>query len=63
MNLPIFAWSLFLLYVVVTAVLALRGMKKTTSLEGYAIGNKDMGPVLVGVTLASSVASTRKSCA
>lgn len=58
MNLPIFAWSLFLLYVVVTAVLALRGMKKTTSLEGYAIGNKDMGPVLVGVTLASSVAST-----
>jgi sodium/pantothenate symporter len=54
----VFAWGLFLTYVVVTSLLALRGMKKTTSLAGYAIGNKDMGPVLVGVTLASSVAST-----
>ena len=53
-----FAWSLFGLYAVVTAALALRGMSKTTSLKGYAIGNQDMNPVLVGVTLASSIAST-----
>jgi sodium/pantothenate symporter len=34
------------------------GMRKTKSLAGFAIGNKDMGPVLVGVVMASSIAST-----
>ncbi len=34
------------------------GMRKTTSLVGFAIGNRDMGPVLVGVVMASSIAST-----
>ncbi len=58
MSSAVFAWGLFSVYLVVTSLLALRGMKKTTTLEGYAIGNKDMGPFLVGVTLASSVAST-----
>lgn len=58
MSQTVFAWTLFLAYVVITSVLALRGLKKTTTLEGFAIGNKDMGPGLVGVTLAASVAST-----
>ena len=52
------AWALFVAYAVVTAVLALRGMRKTTTLKSFAIGDQDMGPVLVGVTLASSIAST-----
>ncbi len=54
----VFAWLLFSTYVVVTAGLALMGMRKTTTLKGFAIGNQDMGPILVGVTLASSIAST-----
>ncbi|MEO1339190.1 MAG: sodium:solute symporter family protein, partial [Myxococcota bacterium] len=58
MSATAFAWGLFVLYAAVTAVLALRGMAQTTSLKGFAIGNQDMGPVLVGVTLASSIAST-----
>ncbi|MCB9712228.1 MAG: sodium:solute symporter family protein [Myxococcales bacterium] len=33
-------------------------MRKTTSLAGFSVGNKDMGPVLVGVVMASSIAST-----
>ena len=52
------AWALFIAYAVITAALALWGMRKTTSLKGFAIGNQDMGPLLVGVTLASSIAST-----
>jgi SSS family solute:Na+ symporter/sodium/pantothenate symporter len=34
------------------------GMRKTSSAEGFAIGNKDMSPVLVGITLAASISST-----
>jgi SSS family solute:Na+ symporter/sodium/pantothenate symporter len=34
------------------------GMRKTKSLAGFAVGNKDMGPVLVGIVMASSIAST-----
>lgn len=52
------AWILFGIYLVATTGLALWGMKKTTDLAGFALGNKDMGPVLVGITLAAAVAST-----
>lgn len=34
------------------------GMRKTKSLAGFAVGNKDMSPVLVGIVMASSIAST-----
>jgi sodium/pantothenate symporter len=34
------------------------GMRKTTTLAGFSVGNKDMGPALVGVVMASSIAST-----
>ena len=53
-----FAWVLFIAYALVTSALALVGMRKTTTLKGFAIGEQDMGPMLVGVTLASSIAST-----
>ncbi len=52
------AWMAFGLYLAVTTWLAWRGMKKTTSLSGFALGNGDMGPLLVGITLAASIAST-----
>ncbi|HJL21497.1 MAG: sodium:solute symporter [Sandaracinus sp.] len=52
------AWLAFGAYLVITTGLALRGMRKTKSLAGFALGNGDMGPLLVGITLAASVAST-----
>lgn len=52
------AWSAFGVYLVLTTALAVRGMRKTTGLQSFALGNGDMGPLLVGVTLAASIAST-----
>ncbi len=54
------AWGAFGLYLLVTTGLAVRGMMKTTSgsIESFALGNRDMGPLLVGVTLAAAIAST-----
>ncbi len=52
------AWIAFGVYLAVTTGLALRGMKKTTGMASFALGNGDMGPLLVGVTLAAAVAST-----
>ncbi len=45
-------------YLGLLAWLGIAGMKKTTSLSSFAVGNKDMNPVLVGVAMASSIAST-----
>lgn len=52
------AWVVFGVYLVATTALALRGMTKTKDIAGFALGNRDMGPVLVGITLAASVASS-----
>jgi len=52
------AWLVFGLYVALTSALAWRGMKKTSDLEGFALGKRDMGPTLVGLTLAASIASS-----
>ncbi|MEM1025225.1 MAG: sodium:solute symporter family protein [Myxococcota bacterium] len=53
-----FAWVVFGVYIVATTLLALRGMRKTQDLAGFAIGGGNMGPILVGVTLAAAVSST-----
>jgi sodium/pantothenate symporter len=45
-------------YLVAVYWLSVLGMRKTKSLRSFAVGNKDMGPVLVGVVMASSIAST-----
>ncbi|MEM6994369.1 MAG: sodium:solute symporter family protein [Myxococcota bacterium] len=45
-------------YLVVLAWLGVAGMRRTKSLEGFAIGNRDMSPALVGVAMASSIASS-----
>lgn len=52
------AWVLFGAYALFTIVLSLRGMKKTQSFAGFALGNRDLGPVMVGITLAAAIAST-----
>lgn len=52
------AWSAFAAYVVVTLYLAWLGQRKTTTLESYAVGNRDMHPVVVGMALAASMTST-----
>jgi SSS family solute:Na+ symporter/sodium/pantothenate symporter len=51
-------WSLFLGYMIVTAVLAWMGHKKTGDMKTFAIGDGNMNPIIVGVTLAASIAST-----
>lgn len=58
MSAQAFAWVVFGAYLAVTTVLALRGMSKTQDLAGFAIGGGNMGPVLVGITLAAAVSST-----
>lgn len=52
------AWLGFGLYAAVTVFLAVRGMRKTKDLAGFALGNGDLGPILTGITLAAAIAST-----
>lgn len=52
------AWVAFGAYLVFTSLLAVRGMRKTTDIEGFALGKRDMGPVMVGVALAAAIASS-----
>ena len=51
-------WTLFLGYIAVTTYLAYLGHKKTKDLSSFAVGTRDMNPVVVGITLAASIAST-----
>ncbi len=51
-------WGLFLLYIFGTSWLAWQGHKKTGDLESFALGKGDMPAWVVGITLASSIAST-----
>jgi sodium/pantothenate symporter len=51
-------YGLLAVYLGIVYWLSWIGMRKTTTLAGFSVGNKDMGPVLVGVVMASSIAST-----
>lgn len=51
-------YGLLAVYLGVVYWLSFVGMRKTTTLAGFSVGNKDMGPALVGVVMASSIAST-----
>ncbi|MCX4244967.1 sodium:solute symporter family transporter [Paraliomyxa miuraensis] len=51
-------YGLLGLYLGVVYWLSWVGMRKTTTLAGFSVGNKDMSPGLVGVVMASSIAST-----
>ena len=52
-----FAWSLFVLYLAGTAWLGWQGYRKTTGFGSFAVGNRAMNPLVVGITLAASVSS------
>ena len=51
------AWILFCIYLLLTAWIGWRGQKRTSGFASFALGNKDVHPVFVGITLAASVAS------
>lgn len=58
MTTEVFKYSLTGGYVLLIYWLSWIGMRKTRDISGFAIGNKDMSPYLVGITLAASIAST-----
>ena len=58
MTPEIFKYALMGLYVVAVYWLSWIGMRRTRDLQGFTIGNKDMNPYLVGITLAASISST-----
>ena len=51
------AWALFAGYLIFTSWLAYLGHKKTEDLSSFALGKGDMHPVIMGVTLATAIAS------
>ncbi|MEZ4462180.1 MAG: sodium:solute symporter family protein [bacterium] len=51
-------WGLFIAYLLFTTWLAWLGHKRTTDIESFAKGSGDMNPIVVGITLAASIAST-----
>ena len=51
------AWSLFILYLVGTAWLGWQGYRKTSGFGSFAVGDRNMHPLVVGITLAASVSS------
>ncbi len=51
-------WTLFGGYILLTTWLAWLGHKKTKDITSFAVGAQDMNPVVVGITLAASIAST-----
>ncbi len=58
MSAGVFGAALLGVYCLITIALSVVGMKKTSDLKSFAIGKGDMSPTLVGLTMASSIAST-----
>lgn len=58
MDSNIFKYLITFAFVAFTFYLSYLGMKKTKSIKSFAIGNKDMGPILIGITMAASISST-----
>jgi sodium/pantothenate symporter len=58
MTPEVFKYLLTGAYALLVYWLSVVGMRRTSSVEGFSIGNKDMSPYVVGITLAASIAST-----
>lgn len=58
MTPEIFKYLLVAVYVLLVYWLSWLGMRRTRTVEGFSIGNKDMSPYIVGITLAASISST-----
>lgn len=57
MDKSFIAWTAIGIYVAVTAYLAYRGWKKTSSLESFAVGSGDIPPWVVGLSLSAQLTS------
>lgn len=58
MTPDLFKYAMSLAYVILVFWLSWVGMRRTRDIRGFSIGNKDMNPYLIGITLAASIAST-----
>ena len=58
MTPDLFKYAMSLVYVILVFWLSWVGMRRTRDIRGFSIGNKDMNPYLIGITLAASIAST-----
>ncbi len=58
MSTEIFKYGLSIAYILLVYYLSWIGMRRTKDISGFSIGNKDMNPYLIGITLAASIAST-----
>lgn len=58
MAAEIFKYAISAGYVVLVYWLSWIGMRRTKDISGFSIGNKDISPYIIGVTLAASIAST-----
>ncbi|MBN7797023.1 sodium:solute symporter family transporter [Parahaliea mediterranea] len=58
MTPELFKYLLSGAYVALVFYLSWVGMRRTRDIRGFSIGNKDMNPYLIGITLAASIAST-----
>lgn len=58
MSVDVFKYGLVGAYVIAVYWLSWIGMRRTRDIQGFTIGNKDMSPYLVGITLAASISST-----
>lgn len=54
----VFKYGLMFSYAAAVFWLSWIGMRRTKDIQGFSIGNKDMNPYLIGMTLAASIAST-----
>lgn len=54
----IFKYGLMFSYLAAVFWLSWVGMRRTRDIQGFSIGNKDMNPYVIGMTLAASIAST-----
>ncbi|MFV8818636.1 sodium:solute symporter family transporter [Haliea sp. E17] len=58
MTPEVFKYCVVGAYAALVYWLSWRGMRRTRSVAGFSIGNKDMHPWLIGITLAASISST-----
>lgn len=54
----LFKYVVTIFYVVLVYWLSWIGMRRTKSMSAFSVGNKDMSPYIVGITLAASIASS-----
>lgn len=51
------AWTAIISYIAITIFLTIRGALKTKDLTSYAVGSKDIPPILVGISLSAQLTS------